>query len=168
MLYLMRCGYIMPVLDYVRSWPKTVDQGLLRHFVAQVKLLHLGFAVHSSIFVLISCWCVFNQVIDMIEPPYSAEFLRLLLRIVQQSTDAFRTASADSSLHEVLDHFIGASSIFAHVLLFSCLHLSLMSQMNVLGKHQNTGSQNRQIWSYCRACSSSSEQITHNHSQVDK
>jgi hypothetical protein len=37
MLYLMRCGHIMPVLEYVLGWPKTVDQGLLRHFVAQVR-----------------------------------------------------------------------------------------------------------------------------------
>ena len=36
MLYLMRCGHIMPVLEYVLGWPKTVDQGLLRHFVALV------------------------------------------------------------------------------------------------------------------------------------
>jgi hypothetical protein len=44
----------------------------------------------------------------MIEPPYSAGFLRMLLRIVHVNTEAFRTASADSAtLHETLNLFIG-------------------------------------------------------------
>jgi len=84
MLYLMKCGHIMPILEHILVWPKTVDQGLLRHFIAQV--------------------------IGMIEPPYSAAFLRILLRIVLTNTEAFRTTSTDSAtLHETLTQFIGES-----------------------------------------------------------
>lgn len=56
MIYLMECGYIFPVLNKMRQWSTIIDQSLIRHFVLNV--------------------------LNMIEPPYSPEFLNSFLEIL--------------------------------------------------------------------------------------
>lgn len=52
----MECGYIFPVLDRMKKWSTTIDQSLIRHFVLNV--------------------------LEMIEPPYSTEFLNSFIEIL--------------------------------------------------------------------------------------
>lgn len=52
----MECGYIFPVLNKMRQWSTIIDQSLIRHFVLNV--------------------------LNMIEPPYSPEFLNSFLEIL--------------------------------------------------------------------------------------
>jgi len=86
MLYLMRCGYIMPILEYVQNWATTIDQALMRHFV--------------------------TKLLEMIEGPYSEQFLHKMLEILDANIDAFHNPSADiSPLQDTLGSFIGECNI---------------------------------------------------------
>jgi negative elongation factor C/D len=71
MLYLMKCGFVMPVLDYIAQCTGHIDQSLIRHFI--------------------------TQLVEMIQPPYSPEFVASVLRVIAANVDAFRAATWEAA-----------------------------------------------------------------------
>jgi len=75
------CGHVLPVMNTVEKWASKVDQSLIRHFIVQV--------------------------LESIEPPYSAAFVSVMLRLIERpaSIDALKSLKAYEQKHLVL-HFI--------------------------------------------------------------
>jgi len=79
LVYLMECGYVLPVLDRVGSWTKGVDLSLIRHFT--------------------------TKVLEMVGPPYSFEFVILMLKIINH-VSLSSTTSVHQDYKMVLDPFL--------------------------------------------------------------
>jgi len=61
-IYLMECGYVMPVLSTINEWSNQgIDQSLIRYFV--------------------------TKVLEMVRPPFSVPFLSRLLRIINRLSE---------------------------------------------------------------------------------
>ncbi|EGC30354.1 TH1 family protein [Dictyostelium purpureum] len=56
-VYLFSCGYVIPVLDTIEQWAPKIDPSLTRYFI--------------------------NQVLDIIEPPYSTTFMDKMKSIIK-------------------------------------------------------------------------------------
>jgi len=61
-IFLIQCGYVLPCLTQIKTWSATSDKSLIRFFL--------------------------SQLLDMIEPPYSTEFLTIILQIMKQCITA--------------------------------------------------------------------------------
>lgn len=73
MIHLLSRGYVIPVISYINSCleKQNTDNSLIRHFV--------------------------TEVLEMIAPPYSTEFVQLFLPIVRNEEITGRLRSADHS-----------------------------------------------------------------------
>ncbi|EFA75412.1 TH1 family protein [Heterostelium album PN500] len=56
-VFIFCCGYVIPVLNVIRDWAPKIDPSLVRYFI--------------------------NQVIEMIEPPYSKSFIKSMTNIIE-------------------------------------------------------------------------------------
>eukprot|EP01117_Protostelium_nocturnum_P012647 TRINITY_DN4655_c0_g1_i3.p2 TRINITY_DN4655_c0_g1~~TRINITY_DN4655_c0_g1_i3.p2 ORF type:complete len:569 (-),score=175.29 TRINITY_DN4655_c0_g1_i3:1490-3196(-) len=77
MIYLVRYGYLLPVLQVIEGMK--VDQSLVRHFILQV--------------------------LEMIEPPYSTTFLDSFLRTMEFSVEALR-ATREFDKKKLIQQFL--------------------------------------------------------------
>eukprot|EP01114_Cavostelium_apophysatum_P017848 TRINITY_DN5391_c0_g1_i1.p1 TRINITY_DN5391_c0_g1~~TRINITY_DN5391_c0_g1_i1.p1 ORF type:complete len:603 (+),score=146.86 TRINITY_DN5391_c0_g1_i1:116-1924(+) len=81
-IFLMQCGYVLPVMVTVERWAQKTDQSLIRYFIVQV--------------------------LDMIEPPYSHKFLSSLLRIIERpgTIEALKSLKVQEKKDVVLSQMI--------------------------------------------------------------
>jgi len=57
-IFMLQCGFVLPVMSLIEKWSSKMDQSLLRHFLLQV--------------------------LDFVEPPYSYAFASSLLRLIDR------------------------------------------------------------------------------------
>ena len=84
LVQLFSCGHVLPVVDYIEKCFKmeTLDHSLVRHFV--------------------------SEVLNIIEPPYSRDFVSYFLPLVQDQNVGGTLQTADSS--DVVSAFLGECS----------------------------------------------------------
>ncbi|KAL6062165.1 putative Endonuclease III [Balamuthia mandrillaris] len=79
MIYLMKCGHVLPVLKRVETWAPKIDQALTRYFILQLA--------------------------EMIEPPYSRDFVNGFFNVLSLiNADALRVSAENPDLAEYLAH----------------------------------------------------------------
>ncbi|BFZ13494.1 hypothetical protein BsWGS_16533 [Bradybaena similaris] len=80
MLHLLHKGCVMPVVTFITRCVEDTDISLVRHFV--------------------------TELLDMIAPPYTEEFVRLLLPLIENKavTDKLRTSDGKDPVSEFIDH----------------------------------------------------------------
>jgi len=85
LIYLMKCGHVIPVMELLEQWSPKTDHYLIRYF--------------------------FVQIMKAIEPPYSEEFMSSLLRLIGKPStiDALRALKSSVQSKLVLD-FLGKAS----------------------------------------------------------
>ncbi|CAH3160506.1 unnamed protein product, partial [Porites evermanni] len=101
MIHLLSRGYVVAVISYINSCleKQNTDNSLIRHFV--------------------------TEVLEMIAPPYSPEFILLFLPIVRNEEITGRLRSADRT---------DDVSLFLEIAIFSCFILSF--QLTVLNRRE--------------------------------
>ncbi|EAL72928.1 TH1 family protein [Dictyostelium discoideum AX4] len=76
-VYLFSCGYVIPVLDTIESWAPKIDPSLTRYFI--------------------------NQVLDIIEPPYSQSFMDKMKSIIKIINPFGESTKLEPSVQSFLD-----------------------------------------------------------------
>jgi negative elongation factor C/D len=79
-IFIMSCGYVLPVMDTIEHWTPKIDQSLIRYFVVKV--------------------------LEMVEPPFSYAFVQSLLRIVGSSgtTEALKSGDSRDIVAQFIEH----------------------------------------------------------------
>jgi negative elongation factor C/D len=80
MIELMKTGYALPVMNFIEQMAPKTDQSLIRYFIIQL--------------------------MDIIEPPYSQEFLNSLLGLIErpETIEAFRSTDKKELLYMWVEH----------------------------------------------------------------
>lgn len=109
MVHLLSRGYVLPVVTYIRRCLEKLDTdiSLIRYFVTEVSvtpMFHSPFP--ATIPLLIHFY--FHQVLDVIAPPYTSDFVQLFLPILENESIA-GTIKTEGE-HDPVTEFIGRNS----------------------------------------------------------
>ncbi|KYR01553.1 TH1 family protein [Tieghemostelium lacteum] len=75
-VFIFACGFVIPVLDVIKEWASKIDPSLTRYFI--------------------------NQVLDIVEPPYSTEFMSKMTSIIEM----INPISSNNENKELVSNFI--------------------------------------------------------------
>ena len=115
MVHLLSRGCVIPVVTYIKScWERRdTDISLIRHFVTEVSrgLTVLSkkrlFWLSPLLSVYSQILCTLLQVLDVIAPPYTVEFVQLFLPLIDNEDITGSLRSEDDPVSE----FIGRLNV---------------------------------------------------------
>lgn len=121
MVHLLSRGYVLPVVSYMRKCLEKLntDISLIRYFVTEVRLdidkhsTECSGIVKKKIYIYIKnllCVSGFNiffslEVLDVITPPYTSDFVQLFLPILEN--DSIAGTIRTEGEHDPVTEFIG-------------------------------------------------------------
>lgn len=118
MVHLLSRGYVLPVVSYIRKCLEKLntDISLIRYFVTEVKLRSFLNRMHIVCFIHVWAWFSkvflsrfqFGQVLDVITPPYTSDFVQLFLPILEN--DSIAGTIRTEGEHDPVAEFIGELS----------------------------------------------------------
>lgn len=118
MVHLLSRGYVLPVVSYIRKCLEKLntDISLIRYFVTEVKLRSFLNRMHIVCFIHVWAWFSkvflsrfqFEQVLDVITPPYTSDFVQLFLPILEN--DSIAGTIRTEGEHDPVAEFIGELS----------------------------------------------------------
>ena len=113
MVHLLSRGCVIPVVTYIKScWERRdTDISLIRHFVTEVSQ-RIDYSVENEDVLAVSTslstirfLCQLFQVLDVIAPPYTVEFVQLFLPLIDNEDITGSLRSEDQN--DPVSEFIG-------------------------------------------------------------
>lgn len=103
MVHLLSRGYVLPVVGYIRKCLEKLntDISLIRYFVTEVRSAPRGCRSAPD---NLPALCL--QVLDVIAPPYTSDFVQLFLPILEN--DSIAGTIRTEGEHDPVAEFIGA------------------------------------------------------------